>query len=221
MRKVERLPRPDSLKQNAAKWTEELLAEIERMGSYSKVDDSYKNKYRQKDVQSSLEKMYKKHCCYCEAIVGTSSYGRIEHLKPKSLPAFYQYTFEWENMHWCCEICNTSYKKARWNFQHPISDPSKEEIEKFLKLNLATGEYVAIDDDKRAETTIEHTGMNREALTKARRKIIIHFMKDYQVYCKCGAEKEFCKQWEILKEDFDYPSLYNDLLDYVRTKVHI
>lgn len=220
MRKVKRLPIPDSLKNNSAKWTEELLAEIGRVGSYTKVDDSFKNKYRQKDVQKALEKMYKNHCCYCEAVIGVSSYGRIEHLKPKSLPVFYQYTFEWENMHWCCEICNTSYKRAKWNFEHPILDPSKEEVEKFLKLNLTTGEYEALEDDKRAETTINHTGMNREALTKARRRIIIHFMKDYQAYCKCGAEKEFCEQWEILKEDFDYPSLYDALLDFVKQPIH-
>lgn len=216
MRKVKRLPKPDSLRNNSEMWTKELLAEIDRVGSYTKVDDSFKNKYRQKDVQSALEKMYRKHCCYCESIVGTSTYGRIEHLKPKSLPDFYKYTFDWENMHWCCEICNTSYKKAKWNFQHPILDPSKEQIDIFLKLNLVTGEYEAIEGDKRAETTIKHTGMNRETLTKARRRIIIHFMKDYQVYCKCGAKKEFCEQWEMLKEDFDYPSLYDALLNFVR-----
>ncbi len=66
------------------------MEEIKKQGAYAKVDDSFKNKYRQDDVKETLEEMYKGHCCYCESIVGTSSYGRIEHLKPKSLPAFYQ-----------------------------------------------------------------------------------------------------------------------------------
>ena len=31
-------------------------------------------------------------------------------------------------MHWCCEVCNTSYKKAKWNFEHPLLDPSSDDI---------------------------------------------------------------------------------------------
>lgn len=113
MRKVRRLPHPESLKNHSVRWTEELMEEIKKQGAYAKVDDSFKNKYRQDDVKETLEEMYKGHCCYCESIVGTSSYGRIEHLKPKSLPAFYQCSFDWDNLHWCCEVCNTSYKKAK------------------------------------------------------------------------------------------------------------
>lgn len=132
MRKVKRLPEPGSLKDNAGQWTKELMDEIK--GSYAKVDDSFKNRYRQKDVKDALEKMYQRHCCYCESVIGASSYGRIEHLKPKSLPAFYQYAFQWENLHWCCEICNTSYKKTNWDFKYPILDPSKDDIAKFLTI---------------------------------------------------------------------------------------
>lgn len=169
MRKVKRLPQPKSLKDNAAQWTKELMDEIDKQGSYAKVDDSFKNRFRQDDVKDTLERMYRRHCCYCESVIGTSTYGRIEHLKPKSRPQFYQYAFEWDNLHWCCEICNTSYKKMQWNFQYPILDPAKDNIDEFLELNLTTGMYEGIGDNKRAQTTIEHTGMNRERLVKARR----------------------------------------------------
>lgn len=98
MRKVNRLPQPDSLKKNADQWTKELMNEIEKQGSYEKVDDHFKNKYRQDDVKETLEKMYGRHCCYCESIVGVSSYGRIEHLKPKSKPQFYRYAFDFPNV---------------------------------------------------------------------------------------------------------------------------
>lgn len=215
MRKVSRFPQPESLKRHSAQWTRELMDEIDKQGSYAKVNDSFKNKYRQDDVKETLEKMYKKHCCYCEAIVGLSSYGRIEHLKPKSIPQFYQYTFEWDNLHWCCEICNTSYKKAKWDFQHPILDPSKDDIDRFLKLNLTTGEYEVINHSKRALTTINHTGMNRESLVRARRKRIIRFLKDYKAHKSCGDARAFCDEWIILKEDMDYPSLYEELMSAV------
>lgn len=208
-----RLSQPKSLKDNAIRWTKELMDEISKQGSYSKVDDSFKNKYRQDDVKDTLEKMYKRHCCYCESIVGTSTYGRIEHLRPKSNPQFYQYAFEWDNLHWCCEICNTSYKKAKWDFQNPILDPTRDDINSFLDLNLSTGEYEIIENNKRAQTTIEHTGMNRDSLVKARRRIIIRFLKDYKAHKVLGDEKDFCGEWELLKEDMDYPGVYEKLLD--------
>ena len=78
MKKVNRLAQPESLRMHAVQWTKELLDEIDKKGSYAKADDSFKHKYRQADVRETLEKMYKKHCCYCESVVGTSSYGRIE-----------------------------------------------------------------------------------------------------------------------------------------------
>ncbi len=216
MRKVERLPQPESLKNHSARWTKELMDEINKQGTYAKVADSFKTKYRQDDVKETLEKMYNQHCCYCESVVGTSSYGRIEHLRPKSLPQFYQYAFEWDNLHWCCEVCNTSYKKANWDFENPILDPAKDDIDKFLKLNLTTGKYEEIGNNKRARTTIEHTGMNRESLVKARRRWIILFLKGYKVHQKCGNEKEFCDSWDKLKEDMDYPSLYDKLIEFVK-----
>lgn len=212
---MNRLPQPASLKENAQQWTKELLDEIKQQGSYTKADELYKNRYRQEDVKETLEKMYKRHCCYCESIVGTSSYGRIEHLRPKSMPQFYQYTFDWDNLHWCCEICNTSYKKAKWDFQYPILDPSKEDVDTFIQLDLTTGEYEAIEDNRRAQTTIDHTGLNRESLVKARRRIIIRFLKDYKAHQCCGDEKAFCREWELLKEDMDYPGLYEKLIKNV------
>ena len=86
MRKVTRGPQPDSLKKHAIQWTKDLLAEIKRTGDYAKVDSSYKTKYNQEDVKDALKKMYKNRCCYCESLLGIQTYGRIEHLRPKSLP---------------------------------------------------------------------------------------------------------------------------------------
>lgn len=56
MRKVQRLPEPDSLKNNAGQWTKDLLDEIKSKGAYAKVDRSVKDKYRQEDVKETLEK---------------------------------------------------------------------------------------------------------------------------------------------------------------------
>lgn len=215
MRKVKRPEIPRSLVVNAAQWTEDLMNEIDKMGSYSKVDSEFKEKYRQNDVKDALEKMYTCHCCYCESIIGLSTYGRIEHLKPKSLTEFHKYSFDWNNLHWCCEICNTSYKKTNWDFVNPILDPAIDEINQYLKLNLQNGEYEAINNNPRALTTINHTGLNRDRLTKARHKLIIRIIKDYKVYKKCGDANKFLIDLTLLKEDCDYPGLYDELITYL------
>ncbi len=54
MRAVKRPEIPQSLKQNADKWTKDLLEEINRVGVYAKVPDKYKNKYNQTDVKKLL-----------------------------------------------------------------------------------------------------------------------------------------------------------------------
>ena len=82
----------------------------------------------------------------------------------------------------------------------------------YIRLNLTTGEYEEIEGDRRARTTILHTGMNRDELVKARRRIVIRFLKDYKAHLKAGSGEEFCDEWQILKEDVSYPSLYEELI---------
>lgn len=215
MRFVKRTEKPLSLSLHAEQWTRELLAQIEEKGAYSKVDAVYKDRYRQKDVRNALEEMYTSHCCYCESIIGISTYGRIEHLRPKSLARFHQYAFDWNNLHWCCEVCNTSYKKAKWNFEHPILDPSADDINAYLKLNLQTGEYEEIDGNPRARTTIADTGLNRKELVKARRWIIVRVIKDFKAHRQCGDAQTFLTELRELMEDISFPSLYDELITYL------
>ena len=51
MRRVIRSRKPDSLKNNAEQWTEDLLNEIASKGSYAKAEDRFKNRYRQEDIK--------------------------------------------------------------------------------------------------------------------------------------------------------------------------
>lgn len=218
MRKVTRTECPKSLQDNAATWTKELLDEISKQNNnYAKVDKTFINRYNKSDVKEALSKMYTNHCCYCESLLGIQTYGRIEHLKPKSNKNFYHLTFDWNNLHWCCEVCNTSYKKTNWNYKKPILDPSKDEISDYLRLNLTTGEYIAINNNPRAETTKLHTGLNREQLVKARQKLILDIVKRYKSYEDSSKAEEFLKDIISLKEDFDYPSLKDTVVAYLHT----
>lgn len=178
MRKVIRPEKPKSLAENAEFWTEALLSEIKRVGDYSKVSDSFKNKYHQDDIKESLSQ-------------------------------FFSQTYEWNNLHWSCEICNTSYKRAKWNESNPILDPSKDDIPLFLALDFATGEYYAIDNNERALTTIHDAGLNRKKLVTARRKLMIRICINYRRWRQCGdGEKDIT---ELMKdcEDFDFPSVFH------------
>ena len=217
MRFVKRIEKPLSLSLYAEKWTQELLQQIDKKGDYSKVDTKYRDRYRQEDVKAALEKMYTGHCCYCESLIGVSTYGRIEHLMPKSLAEFHRYSFDWNNLHWCCEVCNTSYKKANWNFEYPILDPSSDDIKAYLRLNLQTGEYEEIDGDPRAKTTIKDTGLNREKLVKVRRRIVIRVTKDFKAHRQCGNAQAFLSELQELSEDISFPSLYDKLITYLST----
>lgn len=207
MRSVIRGPQPDSLRKHAVQWTKDLLAEIKRTGDYAKVADSYKSKYKQVDVQDELKRMYKDHCCYCEGLLGIQTYGRIEHLRPKSLPQFYDKTFDWDNLHWCCEICNTSYKKTNWNDAAPILDPTVDDIDRFLVLNLETAEYEPVAGNARARTTIDDTGMNRDKLVEARRKIIVKLTKMYHNIEMDHKKRKFLDELLRTCEEESYPSV--------------
>lgn len=215
MRFVKRTKKPLSLSLYEEQWTRELLEQIEEKGSYAKVDDKYKNRYQQEDVKEALEKMYTSHCCYCETVVGINTYGRIEHLRPKSLTEFHKFAFDWNNLHWCCEVCNTSYKKTKWNFESPILDPSSDKIDSYLQMNLQTGKYEEINNNTRAKTTIEDAGLNREKLVKARRRIIVRISKAFKVYQQCGNERGFLSELRELMEDLSFPSLYDQLITYL------
>lgn len=107
--------------------------------------------------------------------LGKQTYEHIEHLKPKSL--FPDECFEWSNLHLSCQIYNVSYKKDKWDVDAPILSPTLDIIEDYLTVNLNTAEIIAIDGNKRALTTINHTGLNREGLIEARLKLIVYMKK--------------------------------------------
>lgn len=171
MRKVSRLPEPESLRTNGVRWTQDLNEQIELKGEYSKVSDAYKNRYRQEDVKEALEQMYNKLCCYCESKIGPTGYERIEHLRPKSLAQFHDLHFQWNNLHLSCEVCNTK-KSNNWDEQNPILDPVEDEPCEHLQYAA----YIMEAKTLRGRTTINHTKLNRDDLIDARKQVFSRVM---------------------------------------------
>ena len=126
MKNVKRGQTPDSLRMHSGTWTRELLDIIKKnTTSGSTVSARLYNRYKQKDVLDTLESMYGDgvlcYCCYCESVITTVSYAHIEHRKPKASHRFPELTFDWDNLHLACQLCNNA-KSDQWDDAAPILD---------------------------------------------------------------------------------------------------
>jgi len=77
--------------------------------------------YGAKSVKNALMRAQHKKCCYCEAKFPPTSYGAVEHYRPKGAakqgrgqpieyPGYYWLAYDWDNLLVSCEVCNTSCK---------------------------------------------------------------------------------------------------------------
>ncbi|MCB2354378.1 retron system putative HNH endonuclease [Clostridium estertheticum] len=210
MHKVNRGIKPKSLNDNATKWTRELLVQVPLNKTFTDIPSKYVNKYKQEDVKQVLTQMYEGLCCYCESPIGVQTYEQIEHLKPKSI--FPRFCFEWNNLHLSCQICNISYKKANWDNDNPILDPTVDNIEDFIEIDLESGEIIPISNNERANTTIEHTGLNRVNLVKRRNSIIIIMKKLLKIAVNANEIEEFKEILETMSVDMGYKLLFSSFI---------
>jgi len=79
-------------------------------------------------------------------------------------------TFEWDNLHLACQICNTS-KGARWDEQYPILDCVKDPIKEHLSYRFGCLGPFRWHHSRRGKTTIDHAGLNRPALLEQRKRV--------------------------------------------------
>lgn len=67
-------------------------------------------------------------CCFCESKFLETSYGDVEHFRPKgayqklnstklNYPGYYWLAYDWENLMFSCEKCNRSYKRNQFPLQ--------------------------------------------------------------------------------------------------------
>ena len=91
------------------------------------------NIYGHEEVKSTLQKLQKGICCYCESRYDITGYADVEHFRPKKgwkqdkddkelhKPGYYWLAYKWDNLLYSCNKCNRTYKK---NF-FPLKDPNK------------------------------------------------------------------------------------------------
>jgi uncharacterized protein (TIGR02646 family) len=177
MRNVTRKKIPDSLSKYSSRWRRVLQNKIEECrDSGEKVPDSFYDKYKKDDVREALEEMYKGLCCYCESEVGVADFGHIEHRKPKK--KYPDDTYNWDNLHLSCTRCNGK-KLSQYNESYPILDSCHDNpISNHLtyEINPILGLWRKAES-KRGQTTVDHTDLNDEKLSKKRLEMMLAAMK--------------------------------------------
>jgi uncharacterized protein (TIGR02646 family) len=148
------------------------------------------------DVKAALLEDQQFKCAFCESFVQHVSYGTVEHFRPKAgyrqrrgeplrRPGYYWLAYDWDNLFFCCNLCNEQFKENLFPLRDNRSRarPWKRDIskEKPLLINPATQNpadfigfrrHVAFPAGGCPEgtTTIEVLGLNRDKLAENRRQ---------------------------------------------------
>ena len=148
--------------------------------------------YNAKSVKNALLKAQHEKCCYCESKFLPTSYGAVEHFRPKGAvkqkqgqrqqyPGYYWLAYDWDNLLVSCEQCNSSHKgnlfplaiqKRRARSHHDditkeqplFIDPAREDPRRHIRFHG----QAAYGITKRGRETIRGMGLGREDLEEAR-----------------------------------------------------
>jgi len=148
--------------------------------------------YNAEEVKQCLLAAQHNKCCYCESKFRSTSYGDIEHYRPKGAvkrepgakkeyPGYHWLANEWENLLVSCQICNQQHKGMLFPLRNPeararsyyedvsaeeplLINPGTQDPRKHI--GFSNEEPVAYDDI--GQTTIEVLGLRRTDLQEER-----------------------------------------------------
>ena len=91
--------------------------------------------YNDAQVKGRLRADQHDKCCYCESYFSSTSYGDVEHFRPKGgyqqdasdalhKPGYYWLAYEWSNLYFACQLCNQRYKGNLF----PLADPTQRAV---------------------------------------------------------------------------------------------
>jgi len=150
--------------------------------------------YAASEVKNALLEDQHSKCAFCESLVQHVSYGTVEHFRPKAgyrlrrggplkRPGYYWLAYDWDNLFFCCQLCNEQFKENlfplrdnRSRARSHVQDLSKERP---LLVNPATQEpshfigfrrHIAfpVRGCREGVATIDVLGLNREKLAEYR-----------------------------------------------------
>ncbi|MDV6345714.1 hypothetical protein [Nitrosomonas sp. Is37] len=153
------------------------------------------NIYGQSSVKDSLKNAQHKKCCYCESIFVDTSYGAVEHYRPKGAviqdesqkkiyPGYYWLAYEWNNLLFICSRCNTNkgaYFPLEDNSQRARNHTQSLTNESPLLLNPVVdnpSQHLDFHDDAifgltvKGKTTIKYLKLDRNELFESRKEVL-------------------------------------------------
>lgn len=159
--------------------------------------------YGHKAVKEQLKKEQFGKCCYCEAEFTANGYGDVEHFRPKGgyqqhrndeikKPGYYWKAYDWDNLFFSCQICNTSYKRNYF----PLADETQRakshhyDIDKESPLlihpsqdtpenHIGFREGVCFPKDDKGKESIFAYGIDRDELIEQRREYLNEVDNNY------------------------------------------
>ena len=149
--------------------------------------------YGHNAVKDTLRKVQHKKCCFCEGQFEAFAAADVEHFRPKGavqqdenssrlILGYYWLAYAWDNLYWCCQVCNRENKKNYF----PLANPTRRArshtddiaTEKPLILNpggqedprrhIKFRDAIAVGLTRTGQKTIEILGLNRGPLVEER-----------------------------------------------------
>lgn len=175
MMELVRLAEPDFLREKSKQWGQEYA---EKKASNPKYEFRWKqfNLRSVRDlIVEALKPMSNNHCCYCDGgyPLGSSAQNTLDHFRPKSRPEFYKLVYSWTNLFIACNICQ-QHKGSKFDENLLKPDEATYQFETYFLINFNNGEIevnprASLDDQKRAEVTIDILGFNEDPRPHSRR----------------------------------------------------
>lgn len=149
--------------------------------------------YNDATVKQQLRNDQHQKCCYCESLFTDTSYGDVEHFRPKAgyqqewkgplhKPGYYWLAYDWNNLFFSCQLCNQEFKGNYFPLINDSSARAKSHTdvinqEQPLLLNPAVDNpedhLTFVKDaiaavDERGKESIKAFGLDRPDLIKSR-----------------------------------------------------
>ncbi len=174
MRKQVRPAAPPKLAENGEKWNRQWadrrVLDPSAKFSWYKVDGKNAREW----ILPSLRAMNQGHCSFCDVypLVDRSA-EPIEHFRPKTDVRFTMLAFAWENLYYCCELCQKS-KREQWDEALLAPDEATYRFERYFIFDFTTGAIqpnprATPQDRHAAATTISLYGLDLSARRRYRR----------------------------------------------------
>jgi uncharacterized protein (TIGR02646 family) len=152
-------------------------------------------------------------CMYCEGKIEAISYAHIEHIKPKAKEKFPELKFEWDNLGFSCQICNTN-KGEKYDELIPFINPYNENPECFI---IFVGFFVfPKQGSERGEYTITKLQLNRAGLIDARKerieKLVMMINAAYRTSNKSLRDQVIAEVKKEAEKDKEYSAMVKSVL---------